>query len=97
MLLSMRHWIGSDVRNRSHTFLQNTDISSAICEFVQETQQDATAYQNLVFHQHASGYTPPIIRSLKLHYQPLILNTWRVVGRVVAGRCAVAHFQAKIV
>jgi len=36
--------------------------------------------------QHVSGDTPPIIRSLRLHYQPLVLNTWRVVGRVVAGR-----------
>ena len=31
--------------------------------------------------------TPPIIRSLKLHQQPLVLHMWRVVGRVVAGRC----------
>jgi len=31
--------------------------------------------------------TPPIIRSLKLHWQPLVLRTWRVVGRVVAGCC----------
>jgi len=36
--------------------------------------------------QHVSGDTPPIIRSLKLHQQPLVLHTWRVVGRVVAGR-----------
>jgi hypothetical protein len=37
--------------------------------------------------QHVSGDTPPIIRSLKLHQQPLVLYTWKVVGRVVAGRC----------
>jgi hypothetical protein len=37
--------------------------------------------------QHVSGDTPPIIRSLKLRQQPLVLHTWRVVGRVVAGRC----------
>jgi hypothetical protein len=37
--------------------------------------------------QHVSGDTPPIIRNVKLHYQPLVLHTWRVVGRVVAGRC----------
>ena len=37
--------------------------------------------------QHVSGDIPPIIRSLKLHSQPLVLHTWRVVGRVVAGRC----------
>jgi hypothetical protein len=37
--------------------------------------------------QHVSGDTPPIIRSLKLHYQPLVSHTWKVVGRIVAGRC----------
>ena len=36
--------------------------------------------------QHVSDETPPIIRSLKLHWQPLVLHTWKVVGRVVAGR-----------
>ena len=34
--------------------------------------------------QHVSGDTPPIIKSLKLHYQPLDLHAWKVVGRVVA-------------
>jgi len=47
-------------------------------------------YQNFSSYlyeaQHVSGDTPPIIRSLKLHQQPLVLHTWRVVGRVVAGR-----------
>ena len=33
--------------------------------------------------QHVSGDTPPIIRSLKLHKQPLVSHTWNVV------RCAV--------
>jgi len=37
--------------------------------------------------QHVSGDTPPIIRSLKLHWQPLVFNKWKVVGRVVSGRC----------
>ena len=39
--------------------------------------------------KHVSGDTPPIISSLKLHWQPLVLHTWKVVGRVVAGRCQV--------
>jgi hypothetical protein len=38
--------------------------------------------------QHVSGDTPPIIRGLKLHWQPLILHTWKVVGSVVSGHCA---------
>jgi len=34
--------------------------------------------------QHVSCDTPLIIRSLKLHWQPLVFHTWKVVGRVVA-------------
>jgi len=37
--------------------------------------------------QHVSGETPPIIRSLKLHWQPLVFHTWKAVGCVVGGRC----------
>ena len=37
--------------------------------------------------QHVSGDTPPIIRSLKLHWQPLVFHTWKVVGRCQA-HCA---------
>jgi hypothetical protein len=36
--------------------------------------------------QHVPGDTPPIIRSLKLHWQPLIFYTLKVVGRVDGGR-----------
>ena len=57
-------------------------------------------YQNFIIPylyeaQHVSGDTPPIIRSLKLHWQPLIFHTWKVVGRVAGGccqaRCASQH------
>ena len=40
--------------------------------------------------QHVSGDTPPIIKSLKLHKQPLVLHTRKVAGRAVVGRCQVA-------
>jgi len=36
--------------------------------------------------QHVSGDTPPIIKSQKLQKQPLVFHTWKVVGRVLAGR-----------
>jgi hypothetical protein len=36
--------------------------------------------------QHVLGYTPPIIRSLKLHQQPLVLRTWKVVRHADVGR-----------
>jgi len=49
-------------------------------------------YQNFIIlysyeTQHVSGDTPPMIRSLKLHWQPLVFYTWKVVGRVVGGHC----------
>jgi hypothetical protein len=45
-------------------------------------------YQNFIIPylyeaQHVSGDTPPIIRSLKLHWQPLVFHMWKVVGHVV--------------
>jgi hypothetical protein len=40
--------------------------------------------------QHVSGNTPPIVRSLKPHKQPLVLHMWKVVGRAVVGICQVA-------
>jgi hypothetical protein len=48
-------------------------------------------YQNFIIPylyeaQHVSGDTPPIIRSLKLHWQPLVFHTWKVVG--LAEYCA---------
>ena len=48
-------------------------------------------YQNFIIPylyeaQHVSGDTPPIIMSIKLHWQPLFFHTWKVVEHVVAGR-----------
>jgi hypothetical protein len=45
-------------------------------------------YQNFIIPylykaQHVSGDTPPIIRSLKLHWQPLVFHTWKIVGCTV--------------
>jgi len=56
-----------------------------------KSQQDATMYENFIISylyeaQHVSGDTPSIIRSLKLHWQPLVFHTWKVVTRVVGGR-----------
>jgi len=53
-------------------------------------------YQNSLFlilnkAQHVSGDTSPIIRSLKLHKQPLVLYTWKAVGLAVVGGCEVAY------
>jgi len=47
--------------------------------------------------QHVSGDTPPIIRSIKLHWQPLVFHTWKVVGRVVGGHCQAQYVQAQSV
>ena len=48
-------------------------------------------YQNFIIPylyeaQHVSGDTPPIIMSLKLHWQPLVFHTWKVDGHVVGGQ-----------
>jgi len=43
--------------------------------------------------QHVLGDAPPIIRSIKLLKQPLVLHMWKVVGR-----CQVAytmHYDAR--
>jgi hypothetical protein len=39
-------------------------------------------YSYLYEAQHVSDDTWPIIRSLKLHWRPLVFHTWKVVGRV---------------
>jgi hypothetical protein len=57
-------------------------------------------YQNFIIPylyeaQHVSRDTPPIIRSLKLHWQPLVFHTWKVVGSVVVGRCQAQYMPDK--
>jgi hypothetical protein len=47
-------------------------------------QQDAKMYQNFIISdlyeaQHVSGDTPSIIRSLKLHWQPLVFIRGRLL------------------
>jgi hypothetical protein len=49
-------------------------------------------YQNFIIPylyeaQHVLCDTLPIIRSLKLQWQPLIFHTWKVIGRIVGGCC----------
>jgi len=63
-----------------------------VIEFIKKFQQDATVYQNFITPylyeaQHVSSDTLPTLRSLKLHRQLLIFRKWKVVGRVVGGRC----------
>jgi hypothetical protein len=59
---------------------KNNNASSKMNETVhKEIQQDATMYQNLIIPylyeaQHVSGDTQPIIRSLKLHWRPLVFH-----------------------
>ena len=46
--------------------------------------------------QHISGNTLPIIRSLKLHWQPLVFHTWKVDGRVGGGPCQAQYVPDKV-
>jgi hypothetical protein len=62
-----------------------------IIDSLKKIQQDATMYQNFIIPylseaQNVSGDTSPIIRSLKLHWQPVVFRTWKVAGREVGGR-----------
>jgi hypothetical protein len=57
-------------------------------------------YQNFIIPylyeaQHVLGDTLLIIRSLKLHWQPLVFHTWEVVGRVVGG-CQAQREKARV-
>jgi hypothetical protein len=64
-----------------------------IVQFIlKKIQQGATIYQHFFISylyetQHVLGDTSFIIRSLKLHWQPVVFHTWKVDGRVVGGRC----------
>jgi hypothetical protein len=63
-----------------------------IVQFIKKNKKYAKIYQNFIIPylyktQHVSDDTPLIIRSLKLHWQPLVFYKWKVVGRVVGGRC----------
>jgi hypothetical protein len=56
--------------------------------FIKKNPTRYNMYQNVIVTylyetQHVSGDTPPIIRNLKLHWQPLVFHTWKVVARVV--------------
>jgi len=65
------------------------------CIVVQFIQKDPTRCKSvskfiipyLYEAGHVSGDMPPIVRSLKLHWQPLVLHACRVVVCVVTGRC----------
>jgi len=58
---------------------------------IKKIQQDATIYKNFILPylneaQHVLGNTSPIIRSLKLHWQPLVFHMWGVVWCADGGR-----------
>jgi hypothetical protein len=58
-------------------------------------------YQNFIIPhlheaQHVLGDTSSIIRSLKLHWQPLVFHTWKVVGHVVGGRCLAQYEKVQL-
>jgi len=80
------------------TFLQNASSSTwkqtnkPYLQFIKKNPTRCNNVSNFIIPylyeaQHVSGDTPPIIRSLKLHWQPLVFHTWKVVGHVDGGWC----------
>jgi hypothetical protein len=66
--------------------VQNTTVQKEKCNKMQQCIKNLII-SYLYESQHVSGETPPIIRSLKLHWQPLVFHTCMVVGRVVCWTC----------
>jgi len=72
-----------------------------IVQFIKKKCKNATMYQNFIIPylyeaQHVSGDTPPLITSLKLHWQPLVFHTWKVVWtcrHVVPAKIHQLHVQ----
>jgi hypothetical protein len=67
-------------------------------QFIKKIQREERMYQNFIIPylneaQHVSGGTPPIIRSLKLHWEPLAFHMWKFVGRVVGGLCQALYIN----
>ena len=68
--------------------LQQQDVTFVDpCIIVQFIKKNPTRFNNvsnfiipyLYEAQHVSGDTPPIMKSLKLHWQFLVFHTWKVV------------------
>ena len=58
-------------------------------------------YQNFIIPyfyeaQNVPGENSPIITSIKLHWQPLVFYTWKIVGSVVGGRCQARTVPDKV-
>jgi hypothetical protein len=79
-----KHW--------KYTIVQVFQLTLICPVHKEKIQQDATRYQNFIIPylyeaQHVSGDTPPIIRTLKLHWQSLDFQKWKIFGRVAGRLC----------
>jgi len=56
-----------------------------IVQFIKKIQQEEQCIRIFIIPylceaQHVSGDTPCIIRSQKVHWEPLVFHTWKVTG-----------------
>jgi len=84
------------VTHTQHTHNGKQILTAILNSYSEKTNKMQQCIKILLFlilneARHVSGDTPPIIRSLKLHKQPLVLHTFQVVRRAVVGRCQVAY------
>ena len=90
--IQWRHQSSRRAQTETHATLMFVD-PCIIVKVIQKNPTRCTSVSTFIIPylydaQHVSGDTPPIIRSLKLHWQPLIcIILWKVVGHVVAGCC----------
>jgi hypothetical protein len=94
---TLQQWLHEHVSMLRYTYIVSlTFVNPCIMvQFIKKNPTRCNSIWNFIIPywyeaQYVSGDILPIIRSLKLHWQPLVFHMWKVVGCVFGGR-----FQAQ--